>query len=461
MNILPAPKSVNAASRHTYDCALTCRDVFAAAAEVFAAYFEQIFDCQLSDGQGGIVLKKDESLTGDAYRIQAGDSLYVFAGHLGGANRALCTLLQAAEVKDGKLTVPFCSAEDRPDDGYRGLMLDLARQWHPIEQLYRHVDMCYFYKINMLHLHFTDDQSFTLPCKAYPGLSTPGRHYTACELRELTQYALDRGITVIPEVDLPGHCISFTSAYPEVFGSSRVICTEEKAFEALDEILGEVCDLFPSSPYIHIGGDEAQIEDWLKCEGCLEYMREHGITCAQELYAHSVARLTEMILKRGRTPIVWEGFRKDYNYMFSRDVIMVAWESLYQTAPEFLDDGFNIINASWKPLYVIPGGKHWPAEEILAWDHCLWQNWWDESRAYPDGIRVADTPLILGSQMCVWCDQHPTGDGDICRQELELLATRLPALAERSWNAQSSPMDIQTFCTALENTAQRLKKLNK
>ena len=106
---------------------------------------------------------------------------------------------------------------DAPDCSYRGMMVDLARNWHDFTYLISYVDMCYYYKISVLHLHFTDDQSYTLPSKRFPKLSTKGRSYTPEQIEALNQYAEARGIQLMPEIDVPGHCISFQKEYPDIF----------------------------------------------------------------------------------------------------------------------------------------------------------------------------------------------------------------------------------------------------
>lgn len=144
-----------------------------------------------------------------------------------------------------------------------------------------------------------------------------------------------------------------------------------------------------------------------------------------------------MIFDLGKTPVVWEGFGKEYNDRISKDVIVICWESYYQTAIDLAKSGFTIINCSWKPLYVIWHGRHWSPEEIMAWNPWRWDHWWEKSYAFPDGYEIPkDATTVLGGQLCAWgdflreYDDWKTG----AEEELVLLEERLPALCKKLIN---------------------------
>ena len=177
---------------------------------------------------------------------------------------AKTTLLQMSYTQNNELYFPVVKMKDRPSAYYRGLMIDLARSWHSVESIKQLIDLASFYKSNYVHLHFTDYQSYTLPSKKYPKLSTPDRHYTFEELEELETYSQLRGITIIPEIDVPGHSSAIVKAYPEIFALKDVEenpwiinMGKEEVYEALDDIFYEIIQIFKASPYFHIGGDEA------------------------------------------------------------------------------------------------------------------------------------------------------------------------------------------------------------
>ena len=114
--------------------------------------------------------------------------------------------------------------------------------------------MCYFYKVSVLQLHFTDDQSYTLPSKLFPKLSTENQSYTSTQIQGLVEYANARGVELMPEIDVPGHCRSFGEAYGDLFGTKGVICQHTDSMRAMKDLFAELCDMFPYSKYIHIGG---------------------------------------------------------------------------------------------------------------------------------------------------------------------------------------------------------------
>jgi len=324
------------------------------ATAAFQIYSNKVHNIDLIEGTKGIELIKDASLTSGSYKIDCDKNIKLTASDIEGIQLGFSTLLQIMEKSDGGMMIPDVTISDYSESSYRGLLVDLARKWHPYEYLFDYVDLCYLYKINRLQLHFTDDQSYTLPCNTYPLLPTEDRHYTKDQISQLVEYANARGVILVPELEVPGHSAKFLSAYPEIFGNNGIICAEEKVFEALDKMYGELCDMFPYSPYIHIGGDEAAISNWDNCKGCTAYMNDNNIKSIDDLYTNFVVRVTNIIFKHGRTPIVWEGFSKHGNDKISKDVIVIGWESYYQHPKDLLESGFQVINASWKPLHCYP-----------------------------------------------------------------------------------------------------------
>ena len=435
-------------------CIQTTEAEWQGCCNVFAAAFEKIHRHPLREGAGGFVLEKDPALAPAAYRIEGA---VVTASTKEGAHYGLATLLHAAEVKEGVLTLEKGIIEDYPDKNYRSLMIDLARQWHPFYSLLHYVDLCYYLKLNVLHLHFIDDQSYTLPSEAFPHLTDGYRYYTKEQIRELNAYAEARGIILVPEFEAPGHAKAMISQYPEIFGNEmegdggtittesgaivtaeNLVCAGKQAsMEGIRTLLQEICDLFPNSPYIHIGGDEANIGAWNYCSHCKTYMKEHGIEDEKELYSEFTGRVARMVLEMGRTPIVWEGFPPKGVHHIPKETIVCAWESHYHLAPDLLDAGFKIINGSWKPLYIVPSLKRrWGVDEILNWGVYDWQHWWPNSPARLNPIHVQPTDQLIGAQYSVWeCTYE---------QEVGRVMDNLPAFSERTWNVERL-WDTPTF----------------
>ena len=411
--------------------------VFDGCASVFADYAEKAFGIPWKKGEGGVSMVADGSLSNEEYAIVSDEKGTVLSASTEkGMHNALADLLSCIVKEGGTLSVPLITARHAPDCPYRGLMIDLARQWHPIGYLLEYVDLCWKNRASHIQLHFTDSQSFTLPICSYPELSTEGRTYTKEEIGLLVRYAKERGITLVPEVDIPGHTAQFFIKNPELFGNTGVLPACDEVFGALRSIFREVADMFPYSPYIHIGGDEADIGAWEKCGRTKEYMSRHGIADIHEMYAEYIRIVTEIIFDLGRTPIVWEGFSKEFNDRIDKRTIVIAWESYYQPAYDLAKAGFTLINCSWKPLYIVTPDTCWSTDEIAALDPWRWEHWWNKSVAYPEGYSIDRSYPVLGEQLCAWGDKISGWENweEGIKLEMALVAERLPAMCGKLWD---------------------------
>ena len=207
LRLIPAPAYTTMADAlAVISPVYTADKALADAAQTLADYARRTHGITLTQREGGIAFTVDASLPTEAYTLTVTeDGATVKASDVLGAQNAAVTLIQIMEKEGDGLTLPVGVIEDAPKCTWRTVMIDLARDWHELHVLYEYVDMCRFYKVKYLHLHFTDDQSYTLPSKAYPKLSTEGRHYTEEEIKGLIAYARSRGVELIPEIDVPGH----------------------------------------------------------------------------------------------------------------------------------------------------------------------------------------------------------------------------------------------------------------
>ncbi len=439
LNVLPYPKIVNGSlNLHAHHMGIVCEQVaWSEAVRWFISDLNKVFE--LSEPQNdGVYIIQDCSLGADEYKIDINDcAVYLTASELRELNHAFSTLLMLGKAENGLFMLPNVQIHDNPDKSYRGLMLDLARYWHPYTFLLDAVDICRTYKISTLHLHFVDDQAYTLPSKIFPALPCKDRHYTEEQIHELVCYAHARGVTLLPEIEMPGHCSRMQAAYPEIFGTSGIIRASEDSFQALNSIIQEVITLFPYSPCIHIGGDEADTERWLWDDDSRDYMTKHGFIHVRELYTDFVSRIVDMVLQNGKTPMVWEGFPAAGNSKIDKRCLVFAWESLYQTAPSLLNAGFQVINASWVPMYIVPPDTYWSPRELESWNVYTWKNWWNRSEAYHNDILVPPSNQVLGGQLCVWGDRMSMYENteEALRDELRLIRERIHVLSERTWNA--------------------------
>ncbi len=426
------------------------------AVRVFREYAARRFAGKSFGGSVQVIF--DENLPWE-YTLSVGEEVVLCASSSAGANHAFATLLQLYEEVDGVLVLPRCEIADKADDGWRGLMVDLARCWHEAPYLFAVADLCWLYKMNRLQLHFTDDQGIRFPFESFPEVVSE-QHYTKEELQSLIRYCRDRDIVIVPEIDAPGHARAVNTAASHIFGAapktaglettaasdivSGIMRADEVTFDALNQMFTEVTHFFPDSPYIHIGGDEADISKWEECPKSVAYRQAHGLADVHQLYGHYVARLSQMILDLDRTPVVWEGFAEECNAMIPKGTLVMAWESYYQLAPQLLAGGFDILNVAWKPLYIVTNGKMWDPEEILDWEKNVWTHWWEKSVASVTPVVVPKDAPIGGGQMCAWGDRMQPKHAyaprqDMIREEFGNIRTRLPALAEKTWNSYNTP----------------------
>lgn len=463
--IFPAPKktvTVEGKEASLPLAACTKNKAWGSALNVLTTSFQKIHGVALTESEGGIILSLSPSVPANGYRIEVSDAFRIFASTEEGILYGIATALQILSVREGHLFSPALLISDHPDKDFRGLMLDLARKFHEPRAILKIIDLCFFYKIKYLHLHVMDDQSYTLPSDAFPLLPTKDRSYTKEQIAEFNRYASARGVYLVPELEIPGHATTINTVYPELFinqvsedlgemytengdriSAKSIICAgSERTTAALESMLDEICTLFPDTPYIHIGGDEADIQVWDSCEVCKRYMHEHGIKDVQELYSDFTARIARLVLSKGRTPIVWEGFPKKGAERIPRETVVIAWESHYHQAKYLLDEGFQIINASWQPLYIVSSlVRRWYAKDILAWDVYNLQHWWEGSAAAKSPIHLPPTNRVLGAQVCAW--------GCTFEQEIGLILENLAALSERTWNVDGT-FDIDETVEAME-----------
>lgn len=461
LKVLPFPKKVEVEKKYVFVKALYyCEHNL----NHCLAYLDKVLGVKpnyASKENASIIALIDTSINGYKIEVKNG-KVNILASNLQNLNYAFATLVLSAKPtkKSNYIKIEQMLLEDNFDSGWRGISIDVCRRFHPISYLYKAVDICWLYKINVLQIHFTDDESYTLPSKVLPNLSTKDNCYSFAELRALIEYAKDREITLVPEIDMPGHTTQFMLKYPQIFGKGDILMLSDKVFNTLYRLIDELLELFCYSPYIHLGGDEAKFKSWQKCKKSKKYILEKGLKDEQEAYAYFLKLVTDYVLKKGRTPILWEGFNKSYNHLISKDVLIIAWESYYQLAPEFLESGFKVINCSWKPLYIVTDRIYWTYKEILAWNKYTWDHFWEESQASKNKIVVEKTKNVLGAQICAWGDElvkSPSCEGASFK-EFNLIRQNLPAMSQALWNEDSGILE-EDFLSAFKHTDKVLSKI--
>ena len=274
----------------------------------------------ICDGPGAVVptLSEDES-----YNLELrGDGISLYAPTTVGAMRGLETLLQLPERGRKGWFLPVLSISDHPRFPWRGLLIDVARHWESVDVIERNLDAMAVVKLNVLHLHITDDQGFRIESLTHPELQmkgSDGQYFTQAQMKEIISYATARGIRIVPEFDLPGHSTSWLVSHPELasmpgpYGIERNwgVCnpvldpTNEATYALLSDFLGEMSDLFPDT-FIHVGGDENNGVQWNANPKIQAFIREHAVHDNEGLHTYFDMRILAILANHGKRLIGWD-----------------------------------------------------------------------------------------------------------------------------------------------------------
>ena len=344
-NIIPIPANIQP-GKGTFTLPEQGAKVYVqGASAAFSNYIQQsALKCKVtkkrSDANIAIVVgsKASKKIATEGYSLTVGPKrIDVVASTEQGAFYAIQTLLQMTQMGELR-TIDCCTVADEPRFPYRGLHFDVSRHFFSKEFLIKQIDAMALLKLNRMHLHLTDGAGWRLQIDRYPRLTSfaawrpaktwqewtkcdtkycdqndPNAHggfYTKDDIREVLAYAESRHITVIPEIEMPGHSEEAVAAYPEVScdgtGKGGDFCPgKEATFQFLENILSEVIDLFPSH-YIHIGGDEAGKSAWKTCPDCQRRMKEEGLNSLDELQSYLIRRIEKFVNSKGRDIIGWD-----------------------------------------------------------------------------------------------------------------------------------------------------------
>ncbi|PYP78333.1 MAG: hypothetical protein DMD35_11685 [Gemmatimonadetes bacterium] len=330
-----------------------------------------------------------------------------------GVLHGLETILQLIERTDSTMSVPALTIEDRPRFPWRGLMIDVSRHWMPTEVILRNLDAMAAVKLNVLHLHLSDDQGFRVQSRNFPRLheaGSGGNYYTQADIHEIVSYAADRGIRVVPEFDLPGHSASWLVAYPQLgsgpgpyalardYGihDATMDPTREDVYGFLHQFFGEMVRLFPD-PFVHIGGDEVSGRtEWNSNPRIQQFIRERKLNGNHGLQGYFNRRLQGILADYARAPVGWDEILND---SLRSPVVIQAWRSHAQLF-EAVHRGFGaILSAGWYLDHKLPAADLYRVEptrlrDVVAIvpDSAHWKSWSIRIRA---GEGVIDGTLTL------------------------------------------------------------------
>ncbi len=351
---------------------------------------------------------------------------------------------RSATVKGVAWEIPCVSIEDNPRFKWRGLMLDCSRTFIPKEQVKKYLEAMSYFKMNVLHMHLTDDQGWRLEIKKYPELTSicskfhesfrePKENegfYSQDDIRELVEFAAQRNIEIVPEIEMPGHTTEVFAAFPQLSCTgdtlkihpwtkgagvhNEVFCAgNEKTFEFLENVLKEVAELFPSA-YIHIGGDEAPKMYWKACPKCQARIKDNGLKDENELQSWFVKRIEKYVNSKGKKLIGWDeimdgGLSSSATVMYWR-----AWDkSVVQKIPLIEND---IVMTPTSHCYFDYTYEKISTERVYSYE------------PIPAGMSGDKTQKILGVQANFWSHLDRTAP----RMDQQLFP-RIIALAEVAW----------------------------
>jgi hexosaminidase len=390
----------------------------------------------------------------EAYTLSVNkEQVVAKASDIHGMFNAIQTLRQLYLANDG--LIPCCRIEDEPAFPWRGFMLDCSRHFFQVEEIEKLIDVAAMHHLNVFHWHLTDDQGWRFPVDGYPKLETiagkridhsyaDGRtydgFYSKDDIRKIVRFATERMVTVVPEVECPGHASALLAAYPELGCTGgpyhvrdewgvfpEVMCPgEDKAFTFMETALDSICQLFPG-PYVHIGGDECPHLSWKTCPKCRKRMKDEHIANEDELQGWFTAKIAKMVHDRGKQCIgwdeVWEFADKD---KLPEDLIIMSWRGAEGGISAARQGHRVIMCPNTEGVYLDYRHTDDPNEmgnigvstisQLACFNPCK-----DE----------IDSALVLGAQGNLWTEKVSFG-----REAEYMLYPRLAVLAERLWQPQ-------------------------
>ena len=422
--------------------------------------FQELFDgiCSMlppvkDDSQNQLCFVKEDGMEKESYRIACGtQDIQVTASDKAGAFYAVISLLQLCSQAG---TVPRVNIFDKPRFSYRGFMLDCARHFWPVDKIKSLLDFMAFIKLNAFHWHITDDQGWRIEIEKYPLLTQKGTvriatdknenctghyfpetigqqygaglFYTKAEAREIVAYAAERGIEVIPEVDMPGHLSAAIACYPQLSCTGDKIevpdewgvlhhigCPgKEFLFTFAKDIIDELCEIFPSQ-YFHIGGDEVLTDSWESCPDCQRLMQEENLATVREVQGYFNGILSEYLASKGKRLVGWNEI---LNSAFaSPDKMVGQWwiDSKTEIERDWINRGGKMILSFCDYMYMDHPYSVRPLAKTYNFE--------------PDVLKIKKEQNIIGIEVPQWTEHILT------TEKLDMYTNaRLLAAAELAW----------------------------
>lgn len=404
------------------------------------------------DAKIEIILGSPVSAQDESYSLKVRPDRVVLRAHgTAGAYYGWQSVLQMLDFGNGR-ELQCCEIEDCPRFSWRGVHFDVSRHFRSKEFIMKQMDAMAFFRMNKAHLHLTDAAGWRLRIESLPRLSSYaawrpqadwsdwskspeyseegsvgayGGYYTREDIREIVEYARQRHIEVIPEIEMPGHSEEFTAAYPEIscHGKPSDLCPgNEKTFEYIEKVLTEVMEMFPSE-YIHIGGDEAGKADWKTCPLCRKRMDDDGLDNVDELQSYLIRRVEAFVNSKGRKIIGWDEILSGG---LAPNATVMSWRGT-EGGVTAMQEGHDVIMAPGKYCYLdhcqdapfkepVSIGGYLPVESVYSYN---------PADDIPENVSAGH---LLGVQACLWAEYIPTDSH--CEY---MYWPRVMAIAETGW----------------------------
>ena len=365
-----------------------------------------------------------------------------------GTLHGLQTFLQLVEVSPDGFAAPAVTINDRPRFPWRGLMIDSARHFVPLDVLKRNIDGLEAVKMNVFHWHLSENQGFRVESKKFPKLhemGSDGLYYTQDDIHDLIEYARDRGIRVVPEFDVPGHSTAWFVAYPELASGPGPYEIErkwgifdpafdpsnEKTYKFLDQFFGEMAKLFPDH-YFHVGGDEVNGKQWNANPKIQEFIKAHDLKNNEGLQSYFNKRLEPIVSKHGKSMVGWD---EVLDPTLPKDIVIQSWrgpDALAAAAKQgfrgILSNGY-YLDLGW------PAARHYAVDPLSG---------------AAANLSPEEKARILGGESCMWAEYINPENID------SRIWPRNAAIAERLWSPQETT-DLNSMHTRMELMGERLE----
>ncbi|NUY82568.1 family 20 glycosylhydrolase [Flavobacterium sp. MAH-1] len=480
--LIPQPQSLRLLGGEVKTIAFAPEDLFSDL-DGLNAFFDKKSPSVYSLGNpGSIEIRKSANFKKEAYslKILADKPIQIEASDASGAFYALQTLFQMTSAQNAT-TLPCLEIVDEPKFQWRGMHLDCSRHFWSVHFVKKYIDYLAMYKMNTFHWHLTDDQGWRIEIKKYPKLTEIGSKrkgtmaghyneqrwddipyggfYTQEQIKDVVAYAKARHITIVPEIEMPGHAVAALSAYPELactFGPFEVektwgvfddvFCPKENTFKFLEDVLTEVMALFPSE-YIHIGGDECPKTRWKTCAHCQGLIKEKGLKDEHELQSYFIQRIEKFVNSKGRRIIGWDEILEGG---LAPNAAVMSWRGI--------DGG---IAAAKQKHYVVmtPESNLYfdryqgdPKNEPLGFGGFVPIEKVYNFNPIPEALSVEESKYILGAQANLWTEYIATE-----KHAEYMVFPRLAALAEVDWGT-AQPGNFGQFQKRLVNHMKLLDK---